>query len=571
MKKIVVALVLMFGCLATAQELSKDAVIEIGVIGDAKNFRIRTYFGPDQQNPAQDMTWERLSGNRVAFVVVPTQEYMVSKEGFKLGKIKLSPKDPLFNTYGSTFSNYNELEQWAEDSLGESDGDVVSSPGSGASTERPENASTGESFFDSTLGYPIWYNGTNWVTSAGVDEPDVVVELAYNPNLIEIGGQSNAFGFAPSSGLPGELSIPITGAYMAIGGKDGSYESMTLETLSYTNSKGWNGTNTFGNFGIELRLAEVLVDTFGEDFYFIKTSEGSTGLETVAAADWNINSVDDLYLDSNGHHDAAVALMPSQLAPAYYVWIQGEEDIQQDNLDTYQANLEAFIAAKRAYYNYPQMPFLICRMSNNQTLYTELQRNTIRAIQETVAAQPYNVLIDTDAATTQADNVHYNASGINTIALEVAEAIGVNIDQLGTELTGTSFSSPYYLEGSNDVYSDEKAFDNNTSTFFSSEGSGGSINKYIGLDLGVGNEKVITKVYIYPRTSFGDRSHNLTPQGSNTSTTDGFVDIGPSTGTDPVSGEYTKLIITDTTPYRYIRMYGEVADLDVAEVKFYGY
>lgn len=106
-----------------AQELSKDAVIEIGVVGSAKNFRIRTYFGPDEQNPAQDMTWERLSGNRVAFIVVPTQEYMVSKEGFKLGKIKLSPKDPLFSTYGSSFSNYNELEQWAEDSLGESDGD----------------------------------------------------------------------------------------------------------------------------------------------------------------------------------------------------------------------------------------------------------------------------------------------------------------------------------------------------------------------------------------------------------------------------------------------------------------
>lgn len=125
MKKLIVIALLCLSAMGMAQELSKDAVIEIGVVGTAKNFRIRTYFGPDEQNPAQDMTWERLSGNRVAFVVVPTQEYMVSKEGFKLGKIKLSPKDPLFSTYGSTFSNYNEFEQWAEDSLGESDGGDV--------------------------------------------------------------------------------------------------------------------------------------------------------------------------------------------------------------------------------------------------------------------------------------------------------------------------------------------------------------------------------------------------------------------------------------------------------------
>lgn len=40
--------------------------------------------------------------------------------------------------------------------------------GSGTTSERPvDGLETGDEYFDTTLGYKIWYNGTNWVDSTG--------------------------------------------------------------------------------------------------------------------------------------------------------------------------------------------------------------------------------------------------------------------------------------------------------------------------------------------------------------------------------------------------------------------
>lgn len=39
---------------------------------------------------------------------------------------------------------------------------------SGPTTGRPTNGiQTGDYYFDTTLGYPIWYDGTNWVNASG--------------------------------------------------------------------------------------------------------------------------------------------------------------------------------------------------------------------------------------------------------------------------------------------------------------------------------------------------------------------------------------------------------------------
>ena len=41
-------------------------------------------------------------------------------------------------------------------------------PASGSTADRPTNRLTvGQTYFDTTLGYPIWYDGTNWVDSTG--------------------------------------------------------------------------------------------------------------------------------------------------------------------------------------------------------------------------------------------------------------------------------------------------------------------------------------------------------------------------------------------------------------------
>jgi hypothetical protein len=39
----------------------------------------------------------------------------------------------------------------------------------GLTSLRPENPVTFEQYFDSTLGYPIWWNGAAWVDASGVE------------------------------------------------------------------------------------------------------------------------------------------------------------------------------------------------------------------------------------------------------------------------------------------------------------------------------------------------------------------------------------------------------------------
>lgn len=41
----------------------------------------------------------------------------------------------------------------------------------GASAQRPSAPEVGQVFFDTSLGYPIWYNGSIWVTSGGAAAP----------------------------------------------------------------------------------------------------------------------------------------------------------------------------------------------------------------------------------------------------------------------------------------------------------------------------------------------------------------------------------------------------------------
>ena len=45
---------------------------------------------------------------------------------------------------------------------------VISTPQNGATADRPtQNLQVGQFYFDTTLGYPIWYDGTDWVDSSG--------------------------------------------------------------------------------------------------------------------------------------------------------------------------------------------------------------------------------------------------------------------------------------------------------------------------------------------------------------------------------------------------------------------
>jgi hypothetical protein len=45
---------------------------------------------------------------------------------------------------------------------------AISTPQNGATADRPtQNLQIGQFYFDTTLGYPVWYDGTDWVDAAG--------------------------------------------------------------------------------------------------------------------------------------------------------------------------------------------------------------------------------------------------------------------------------------------------------------------------------------------------------------------------------------------------------------------
>jgi hypothetical protein len=45
---------------------------------------------------------------------------------------------------------------------------AISTPQNGITADRPtQNLQLGQFYFDTTLGIPIWYNGTDWVDATG--------------------------------------------------------------------------------------------------------------------------------------------------------------------------------------------------------------------------------------------------------------------------------------------------------------------------------------------------------------------------------------------------------------------
>ena len=45
---------------------------------------------------------------------------------------------------------------------------AISTPQNGATADRPtQNLQLGQFYFDTTLGYPVWYDGTDWVDATG--------------------------------------------------------------------------------------------------------------------------------------------------------------------------------------------------------------------------------------------------------------------------------------------------------------------------------------------------------------------------------------------------------------------
>jgi mannose/cellobiose epimerase-like protein (N-acyl-D-glucosamine 2-epimerase family) len=130
----------------------------------------------------------------------------------------------------------------------------------------------------------------------------------------------------------------------------------------------------------------------------------------------------------------------------------------------------------------------------------------------------------------------------------------------GSGLQGTTFGlTPPWAAGSEYC----KATDGNTSTFYDASQANAA---YTGLDFG--SAKVIGKIRFYPRSGFASRMNGGKFQGSNTSSSTGFVDLYTISTTPAV--QWNEVTIANPTAYRWVRYLAPAGGYgNIAEMEFY--
>lgn len=242
--------------------------------------------------------------------------------------------------------------------------------------------------------------------------------LSYNPNLYESSGQSNDSGGA-SADLAVELQGPQTGRHI--------YSILTnnWETLDASvNSTCLEDVIVNDRCGPEMRLMKLLYDHYEADQYLIKYARDGTELALTGNVDWNSGSSNEVYTRSNTNHTAALTELGNAKPPRAFIWIQGEADGGNTTwANAYETNLRAFILAKRNAYGYAAMPFIIVRLSDNQTAIDPTRLNTIQAAQTTVAAEANNYLINTNDLAVRVDGFHYAMPEIEILAQRIFDVM----------------------------------------------------------------------------------------------------------------------------------------------------
>lgn len=235
----------------------------------------------------------------------------------------------------------------------------------------------------------------------------------FNPDLIEIMGQSNAAGAAIV--LPGDLIGPIEGCI--IYNPTWGWQQMVPNTNT-RGTTGLSGTgavdSTGAQYGIECRVMKMLYTLKGRTQYLIKYAVSNTPLAIDAThLDWSTTNKE-LYDRSNAHSANARQSLGDPRPPRVIIWIQGENDADNATfVAAYEANLTAYIAAKRTFYGY-QIPFVIVRLGADQTTIGFLSQGQT-AQNNVVASVAECYIVSTDSLTTY-DGTHWDDASTETLA-----------------------------------------------------------------------------------------------------------------------------------------------------------
>jgi len=268
------------------------------------------------------------------------------------------------------------------------------------------------------------------------EKPDSWNSDVTRVRVILIGGQSNADGRADVADLPPILQGPQTDV-------DFYYHTETSAGGLTTLRPGLSETSQFGpEIVLGSRLADLYTTETGTRVAIIKYANGGTNLHTQWKAGGNATTTGDgpEYVTFQQTVAAGRAALQAKYPTATLeldsmVWMQGETDATASSAGNYQANLTAFIADIRATYG-ASLPFIIGRLSSQQTSLDTASLNTVRAAQDAVAAaDPRTGIIFTDDLTMKSDNLHFDADGQQAMGSSFAEESAYYIWMIGNFTT----------------------------------------------------------------------------------------------------------------------------------------
>lgn len=253
-------------------------------------------------------------------------------------------------------------------------------------------------------------------SSAIADNDTLLVEQGLDPSAVVelkvflLGGQSNALGRAGPSGLP---TSPVN-LQQPQDGIDFFEDSLTfLQPRA-------------DRFGPEITwgqcLSESLADGVTTRVAIIKYGLGGTDIENdwKSGGDGTTNNDGPRYVTFQNTVSAGLLAFASAYPNATItiegmLWVQGERDAKGGFENNYATNLTNFIADIRDTYG-DHLPFIISRLSIDQTNIPATELAIVRAAQDAVAAaDPLSAIIDTDGFGMQGDNFHFDANGLQAI------------------------------------------------------------------------------------------------------------------------------------------------------------
>ncbi|QDU56694.1 sialate O-acetylesterase [Aeoliella mucimassa] len=281
------------------------------------------------------------------------------------------------------------------------------------------------------------------------------LSVAERIHVFLVGGQSNADGRAPISGLPAELQgqqldVPF---YWGEAAANGVTNTDDIE-LNYAFLR--PGSSRTGGFGPEVTFGRAMADYYaarGEKVALIKHAQGGTTLSSDWLAGGNGTTTDDggvyqvfQYVVATGFAEIQNGLpgqdtgpAPRLVAPSLLaaesaeeqieisldgmIWMQGESDAVADASLAYEDNLRDFISDVRTTYG-ADLPIVIGQLSSNQTSLNSTYREQIRAAQAAVAfSEPKTALVYTDDFALQGDFLHFSATGQHDLGYAFATAM----------------------------------------------------------------------------------------------------------------------------------------------------